>query len=209
MNKENKNQLFPALPFPPISWWLQALDAREICILEDEPYQKAGFFNRYYLAGKQGYELLSIPVQQGRNQKTALNKVAISNAENWQKDHWRGIQTLLGKSPFFEFIDYQLAPFFTEEHTSLFAWSLSSIQWANQFLGQPIDLKIISGNLEDHPIAARPPQLVFKEKRNLPAYYQVFKNESGFLSDCSIIDLICNEGKAAMLYLEAARSAIA
>lgn len=190
-----------AVPFPPVSWWQAAIKAKTIWLDPFEHFQKMSYRNRYYLAGKEGKALLSLPLQKGRNQQLAMGEMQISYAENWQKNHWRTLQTQLGNSPFFEYIDYQLFPFFEEKEPGLYNWNKASIEWANQFLGHPVEIRETdryiqnTGNnivdLRDliHPKSAPTPQ---KE------YYQVFKSDAGFLPDCSILDLICCEGKNAL-----------
>ncbi len=190
-----------AIPFPPVSWWKVAIKAKTIWLDPFEHFQKMSYRNRYYLAGKEGKALLSLPLQKGRNQQLAMREMQISYAENWQKNHWRTLQTLLGNSPFFEYIDYQLFSFFESKEPGLYNWNKASIEWANQFLGHPIEIRETDryiqntgSNLIDlrdliHPKSDSPPQ---KE------YYQVFKSDAGFLPDCSILDLICCEGKNAL-----------
>lgn len=201
MNNSPKKVLLSGLPFPPISWWQEALQYDEVLIWKNEPFQKMSYLNRYYLAGKNGHELMSIPLKSGRSQKSSLQNVEISYAENWQKNHWRGIQTLLGNAPFFEFIDYQLLDFFQEKENNLYRWSMKSINWANTFLGNAIKILEIDDLSQENDYVDCRGKITPKSKPALPEYYQVFKQDTGFLTDCSILDLICCEGKAASLYL--------
>lgn len=190
-----------ALPFPPISWWKAVLQHKTIWLDRFENFQKMSYRNRYYLAGKEGKSMLSIPLQKGRNQHLAMGDMGISYAENWQKNHWRTLQTLLGNSPFFEYIDYQLFPFFDQKTPGLYHWNKAGIEWVNQFLGHPLEIKetesyiptttegIIDLRDSIHPKSIIAPQA---------AYYQVFQSDAGFVEDCSILDLICCEGKNAI-----------
>lgn len=190
-----------AIPFPPLSWWRAALKEKTVWLDPFEHFQKMSYRNRYYLAGKEGKAMLSIPLLKGRNQHAAMREMQISYAENWQKNHWRTLQTLLGNSPFFEYIDYQLFPFFDTKANSLYDWNKASIEWANRFLGNPLELRETSsyipntnGSFRDlretiHPKSDPGPQ---------NEYYQVFKSDAGFVTDCSILDLICCEGKNAI-----------
>lgn len=190
-----------AIPFPPISWWQAAIKAKTIWLDPFEHFQKMSYRNRYYLAGKEGKAMLSLPLQKGRNQHLAMRDMQISYAENWQKNHWRTLQTLLGNAPFFEYIDYQLFPFFETKETSLYDWNKASIEWANQFLGNPVVIKETDNyvpNTGNDIIDLRALIHPKSEPAMQRAYYQVFKNDTGFISDCSILDLICCEGKNAL-----------
>lgn len=195
-----------ALPFPPISWWKKAIQCKNVYLDPYEHFQKMTFRNRYYLADKIGKSLLSIPLKNGRNQHLPMKELSISYAEDWQKNHWRTIQTLLSNSPFFEFIDFNLLPFYSSKEDNLYKWSKLSIEWANAFLEHPITILETSEYIADLGDNMLDLRTVIHPKNNNPssdAYYQVFKNDIGFLEDCSIIDLICNEGKNAINILTA------
>ena len=107
------------MPFPPASWFQLVKDADIVIFDAAEHYQKMSYRNRYYLASKEGYQLMSLPLEKGRNQRIPTSKVNISYADNWQDTHWKTIQSLYANSPFFEYLDYQLEPFFKEEIASL------------------------------------------------------------------------------------------
>lgn len=196
-----KGCIAAALPFPPISWWRAALQGKIIWLDPHEHFQKMTYRNRYYLADKQGKAMLTIPLAKGRDQHLPMGAMNISFAENWQKKHWRTLRTLLGNSPFFEYIDYQLFPFFEREEDNLYQWNKASIEWANKFLGSPLEIRetlsynsAAGADLIDLRGAIHPKTTAV----DLPQYHQVFQQDSGFLADCSILDLICCEGKNAI-----------
>ncbi|RQO31316.1 hypothetical protein DBR32_04960 [Taibaiella sp. KBW10] len=204
MTKTYTQVVASALPFPPVSWWQKVLKAKTLILDTQEHYQKMSYRNRYYLADKKGKSILSIPLTNGRNQRIPMNAVGISYAEHWQKTHWRTLQTLLGNAPFFEYIDYQLFPFFEKEVPLLSDWNLATIIWANHFLGNPVAISTSEAYIPEYDqdtldlrTSTHP-----KDEAYIGApYYQVFSEESGFLSDCSILDLICCEGKNAINFL--------
>ncbi|HLU17902.1 MAG TPA: WbqC family protein [Edaphocola sp.] len=190
-----------ALPFPPISWWRKVLEYGTIWLDPHEPYQKMSYRNRYYLASKQGRMMLSIPLQKGRNQHAPMRETMISFAEDWQKNHWRSLQTIMGNAPFFEFIDYQLLPFFERQDLSLYDWNKSTILWANRFLGNPLRILETESYNAISPEGMGDLRQIIHPKlldETAPHYYQVFEDSIGFIPDCSILDLICCEGKNAI-----------
>ncbi|HTO16182.1 MAG TPA: WbqC family protein [Edaphocola sp.] len=203
-----KASIAAAIPFPPISWWLEAMKSEFVILDKKEPFQKMSYRNRYYLAGKQGKMLLSIPLSKGRGQHLPMEDVKISYAENWQKNHWKSIQSLLGNTPFFEYLDYQIQPFFEKEISSLFEWNKSSIVWANDFLGNPI--QILESDHETNTDDLIDLRAIIHPKSNSTAvdifYNQVFQPDIGFIADCSILDLICCEGKNAINILKMTNS---
>lgn len=185
------------MPFPPASWFQLVKDADIVIFDAAEHYQKMSYRNRYYLASKEGYQLMSLPLEKGRNQRIPTSKVNISYTDNWQDTHWKTIQSLYANSPFFEYLDYQLEPFFKEEITSLWDWSLATIKWVKKFYQLDFEIQIATEYVEDYGAGVIDIRKTFdpKVKNEVPHYIQVFNDSSPFLTDCSIIDLICCEGK--------------
>lgn len=189
-----------ALPFPPISWWKKVVEIGVVYLDPQEHFEKMSFRNRYYLASKTGEMMLSLPLVKAPNH-AAMKDIQVSYAEDWQKNHWKTIQTLLGNSPFFEYIDYQLFPFFQETKSSLYEWNKASIIWANQFMGSPLtilEMENYSKNLDENVLDLRSsihPKIVQESRAT---YQQVFETKTLVSSHYSILDLICCEGKNAL-----------
>src|SRR5690606_5930050 len=101
-----------SIPFAPVSWWVWAVQHRDVVIDLAEHYQKMSYRNRYYLAGPEGKILMSIPLQSGRNQRKPVKEVAISNDTPWQSQHWKTIVSLYRRSPFFEYYEHLIEPLF-------------------------------------------------------------------------------------------------
>jgi hypothetical protein len=93
----------PILPFPNIYWWSFALQSSKILLDEHEHFEKMSFRNRYMLAGANGVITLSIPLQEGRQQRKPMSEIKICNKTDWQKVHWRTLQSVYNRSPYFEF----------------------------------------------------------------------------------------------------------
>ena len=54
-----------------------------------ESWQKMSFRNRTLVAGSHGPISLSVPLENGRNQRILLKDVKISHQQAWEKQHWR------------------------------------------------------------------------------------------------------------------------
>lgn len=190
----------PMIPFPSLSWFNVVKDADIVIFDGAEQYQKMTYRNRYYLASKNGKMLMSIPLSNGRNQHVPIKNIKVSNAEKWQLNHWKTIQSLYANSPFFEFIDYQLSPFFTNEVGSLWDWSMATIEWSKKFLELDFEIKITDEYVKhyDDSVIDLRNTLDVKSEVIFTKYHQVFADNVGFIPDCSIIDLICCEGKQAI-----------
>lgn len=87
---------------PWLGFFDRILKSDILVILDDVQYQKNGFINRNKIKTAQGWQWLTIPVQ-NRESLGLINKVKINNQENWQENQWKTI-----------FFNYQKAPNFTE-----------------------------------------------------------------------------------------------
>lgn len=165
-----------------------------------ERYQKMSFRNRYYLAGPQGQQLLSVPLKKGRNQRTPAASVLADAQANWQIRHWRTIQSFYGRAPFFEYYADELVPLFEHDgqELSLFDWSFSSIERIAKLIGVHLEL------YRSTEVQNKSPNEVFDIRHSFPEiqdfqlpeikYHQVFQDRSGFIPNCSILDLLFCKG---------------
>ena len=194
------------MPFPSLSWWRTAFSKKAILINQAEHYRKMNHRNRYELAGPQGRQMLNIPLKGGRNQKRPMEEVQICYDTDWQGNHWKTIRTLYQRSPFFEYFAEDIQTLFLEKTGGLCDWSLKSILTINRLLDLKINITTTgyyqenqSGTLPDpgEIMSLHPPGI-----SNNITYHQVFENRSGFLPDCSILDLLFCEGNHAPLLLK-------
>ena len=204
----NYNQMISSsMPFPPVSWWIMALEAKNIVLDTAEHYQKMSYRNRYYLTGADGKVLMSLPLQSGRNQRKAVKDVLISKDTEWQSQHWKTITSLYRRSPFFEYYEHLLQPLFEAEFDSLHAWNKAGIYRVAEVLRLNIQIteteKYISQYSQDNILDIRN---TFVPQANppfpLPEYHQVFVERCGFQADCSILDLLFCEGNHAASLLQ-------
>lgn len=188
-------------PFPSISWYLyllqQGVENVEIDILHG--YRKMSYRNRYYVTGAQGRQLLSVPLEQGRNQRIPLKDVKTDGSVNWQLQHWRTIETNYRSTPFYEYTAPVFESLFTKKYTFLHDFNFESIQALQSLLKLPVTFREVetgtsqlSGDLLDirETFSHREPA----GNIGLTEYHQVFCNRCGFQKDLSILDYIFNEG---------------
>src|ERR1700744_1936394 len=107
------------LPFPSIGWWALAAGCEVVCLDGKEHFEKMTDRNRYYIAGANGMIQLSIPLMKGRNQRTVMEDVQVSNQEHWQVQHWRTLVSVYKRSPYFDYYEPALQPLFEKVYTSL------------------------------------------------------------------------------------------
>jgi hypothetical protein len=190
-----------SIPFPPVTWWLHACKAGQVTFDLAEHYQKMSYRNRYYLAAPEGRQLMSIPLDKGRNQRQPVSAVQIANNTDWQDNHWKTIASLYGRSPFFEYFDYKLKPLFEQPYNYLHDFNKAGILLVSKLLQLPLDFAETTQFVKHYPPAVTDLRTSLQPQQQaditLPEYQQVFADRTGFLPDCSILDLLFCEGSYA------------
>lgn len=190
--------LSSSIPFPPLSWWQMALHHNKVLFDPKEHYQKMSYRNRYYLAGPQGKQLLSVPLEKGRNQHTPMERVRIDNKSNWQVNHWRTLTSLYQRAPYFEHFSEKIRPLFLNHFEFLYDWNQEGIQLISRLFEWAPDYSEAVTYQPAYPenfLDIRPSFLPRNTFKNNIRYHQVFEERCGFLADCSILDLLFCEGK--------------
>ena len=136
-----------------------------------------------------------------------LEGALISDHGNWRHLHWQALQTAYGDSPFFEYYEDDLRPFFTERRWErLTDFNADICRTMCRLLDIHPDIKPTTeysknGDFIDFREAIRPkhplPDADFQPRR----YWQVFEQRHGFLPNLSILDLLFNMGPEAIFYL--------
>ena len=131
----------------------------------------------------------------------------ISDHGNWRHLHWQALQTAYGDSPFFEYYEDDLRPFFTERRWErLTDFNADICRTMCRLLDIHPDIKPTTeysknGDFIDFRDAINPkhplPDADFQPRR----YWQVFEQRHGFLANLSILDLLFNMGPEAIFYL--------
>ncbi|GAA4315457.1 WbqC family protein [Compostibacter hankyongensis] len=209
---EKKSLLIDSQLFPCIYYYLTLLNHDKLKIEQYDHYQKLSYRNRYYIAGPNGRILLSVPLEKGKNQRTAMKDVRICNRERWQSLHWKTLTSAYRRSPWFEFFEDELRPCFEQSFDLLIEFNSFTFNVINRLLGFSVEIDFTgeyhpsytASGVADHREKVLP-RSIFPalEGSGAPAYTQVFGERTGFLSNLSILDLLFCEGKRAMEWLEA------
>lgn len=198
-----KNVLLPVFYLPPISWFSVFMDAEnEVTLEQFESFPKQTYRSRTNIYGANGKLSLIIPIS--HTGKKELKEIEISNREDWRKHHWKSIKSAYQSSPYFEFYEDKLIRLFESKENFLLDFNLKGLEILQQILKTE---KAYSLNEE---YIKNPQQVNFREKfsAKLPSeyemdnYYQTFSDKLGFLSDLSILDLICNKGPESVTYIK-------
>lgn len=192
-----ENQYFPNVIV------INSLSLGTYYVLEQyENYQKMSFRNRTMIVGANGAIPLSIPLEDGRDQKRRIRDVKISYTSNWQVQHLRTIASCYNRSPWFEFYSNELESLFEEKPKYLFDWNLKCVEWVFQKLELGIDIiqtESYKSNYEDPAILDLRNQIRPATLQNFdhqcPKYSQVFEDRIGFLPGMSSLDLLFCTGR--------------
>lgn len=183
-----------------------------------ESYQKMSFRNRCRITGAEGLINLSIPLLKGRDQKTLIREVRISDRQSWQAQHWKTIVSCYSRSPWFEFLRDELEQLYKEPAEYLLDWNRRCFEWSLRALGLSIPTGLTAGyeksytgvDVEDwrgkilpktRAAAPSPGAGQNAVDNAVPRYRQVFEERIGFMPNLSILDLLFCEGKEAIRYI--------
>lgn len=198
--------------FGPIQWYQKLYRAESVLVEQWESFQKQTYRNRCLIATTQGIQALTVPVERGnatsqvRHLSTMLIKdIRISNHGNWRHLHWNALQSAYGESPFFEYYQDDVRPFFEKRWDFLLDFN----EQIRQTLCELIDIRPRVAFTEDYqPLADNDYREAIRPKHTAPdpdfvprPYYQVYQQKHGFLENLSILDLLFNMGPESIFYL--------
>ena len=105
--------------FGPVQWYQKLYRSEEVVIEQWENFQKQTYRNRCLIATTQGIQALTVPVERNSQLSTLnsqlIKNVRISDHGNWRHLHWNAIISAYGESPFFEYYQDDIRPFFEKK----------------------------------------------------------------------------------------------
>ena len=140
------------------------------------------------------------PVEKPNGNKTLTKDILISNAENWQKNHWKAIESAYAHSPYFEHYESEVKELIFSENSNLAEYNFKIHQKIMSWLSLPIQSQFTESYIEQSN------SINDFRKTNWPTiensnYIKVFKVENISESDLSILDAIFNLGPMARILL--------
>ena len=199
---ESQSVLLSTAYLPPISWIREAMFADKVMIEAHETYPKQTYRNRCRIMTANGVLPLSIPVTKPDGKHSKTKDIEIFYDEPWQRLHWRSIDAAYSNSPFFLYYKDELEKFYQKKYRFLLDLNLEILQALFSNMGKSIDIALTS-DFEHQPQELMDHRNSFSPKKpcdnsQFKRYTQVFEERFGFVADLSIIDLIFNEGPAAL-----------
>lgn len=191
--------------FGPVQWYQKLYRSDEAIIEACENFQKQTYRNRCIIATTQGVQALTIPVTRGND--STIRDVRISDHGNWRHLHWNALQSAYGESPFFEYYQDDIRPFFEKRWDFLFDFN----EEIRLKVCELIDIEptvTLTSEYSDSSDTARDYRSAINPKHPVPdpdfmpkKYYQVYLQKHGFLPNLSILDLLFNMGPESIFYL--------
>jgi len=190
----SNNIIIPVAYFAPIEYY--AIFLKYNCKIDCKEYfKKQSIRNRCEIYSSNGILRLTIPKKRKESSKTVISKLKISYEEDWQKKHWKSLETCYNSSPFFDFYKDDLYKVLHTKENYLFKYNLAIHNIILKFLRNDNIKSKMKSNIYDLR------EYNFK-KHKAVEYPQVFMEKYGFIANLSIIDLIFNLGPESIQYLE-------
>jgi len=212
-NQEKKMEntvLLSTAYFAPIQYYSKLVQFPNVLIEQYENYSKQSYRNRCNIFGANGELALTVPVVKASSKKILTKDVRISYDTDWQKLHWKGIESAYKSSPFYEFYIDDLVRFFDRKWDFLLDFNMEIQEEMKSLLELESTIKKTEDYIENleqlvdfregiHPKASKSiPDPNFVSNK----YYQVFSDKQGFIENLSILDLLFNMGPDSQMHLE-------
>ena len=185
---------------PNIHYMAWVVSQIEIVMVTNKPYQKQTFRNRSEIYGANGKLKLTIPIIHSKEKERQIDETVIIHYENsWQKKHWKSLENAYRSSPFFEFYEDDLYPFYHQKFEKLMDYNIKLIKMVLHLLNSEVKLHFNEETDDDFD------DLIIAKhglKKKTPLYQQVFQFKHGFISNLSILDLLFNLGPQSLEYLK-------
>ena len=192
--------------FGPVQWYQKLYRCEEVEIEQWESFQKQTYRNRCLIATTQGIQALTVPVERGSSQ--LIKDIRISDHGNWRHLHWNALVSAYGESPFFEYYQDDIRPFFEKGWEFLLDFNEAIREKMCELLD--IQTKVsyslefataLHSPLKDFREGIHPKHPMEDPDFEPRTYYQVYQQKHGFLPNLSVLDLLFNMGPEGIFYL--------
>lgn len=191
---------------PPVEY-IRLISRSETTIIEKhEKYQKQSYRSRCHIYSANGILPLIIPVSRENGHSVNISEIRIDYSKKWQIQHWRAIVSAYKNSPFFEYYQDDIFPFYKEEEESLFNFNYKVLETILNLIG--VDYNIATTDSYQNEYSNNDYRELIHPKRETTLrgnengrYHQVFAHKHGFIPNLSVLDLLFNEGPDVLSYL--------
>ncbi|MCR5579905.1 MAG: WbqC family protein [Prevotella sp.] len=189
--------------FGPVQWYQKLYRSDEAEIEQWESFQKQTYRNRCLIAAPNGIQALTVPVE--HTVSPLIKDLKVSDHGNWRHLHWNALVTAYSESPFFEYYQDDIRPFYEQRWDYLLDYN----EAIRTKICELIDIQpkvTLTGEYSrssdnDYREAIRPKHSAPDPDFTPRPYYQVYQQKHGFLPNLSILDLLFNMGPESIFYL--------
>jgi len=200
------NTLLHPTYFPSISHFVAMSQSDGITFEIEDNFQKQTNRNRTYIYSPNGIQLLNIPVKHSKANHQSTKDIQVDADFDWQKQHYKSLETAYRSSPFFEFFDDDIRPFYEKKHKFLLDLNFDTLEIISKCMRVKFDYtttteyvpEVDSTLILDYRSLADGK----KDPSSFEKYIQVFDDKHGFINNLSVLDLLFNEGKFALDYMK-------
>ena len=196
--------LFIPTYFSPISQYTEIVKADEIIFEVEDNFQKQSYRNRCYIYNSNGKQLLSIPLKHQLTDGRKKSKdTLVENNVPWQDQHFKSLQIAYRTSPFFDFLEDDIAPIFHKKYKYLYDLNIDTYLFIMDAL--QCNANYIKTNVYQPENSGKDFRYLSDRKQkpitDPKQYLQLFNNKYGFIENLSILDLLFMEGPNTISYL--------
>lgn len=188
--------VFPTAYFGNIAYY-RALAIADNPVIEcHEHFVKQTLRSRCEILGPNDIQRLTIPVVKPNGSKTAMTDLQIAD-DNWQKLHWKSIETAYGSSAYFDYYGCEVEKLIFSSETNLIQFNKAIHEricsWLD--LGIKVDYSTNYIDIQQDDINFRKEEFIHLTE--FKPYHQVFRTKEECIPNLSVLDLVFNLGPMA------------
>lgn len=193
--------------FGTVNYYKILFEFKYIEFEEYERYQKGSYRNRTSIPGANGLINLSVPLQNGRDQRSLFKDIKIAYKENWVLQHTRALDACYKRAPFYEYYRDSLFTILASQEEYLIHLDKNLMQWVLKMMKAQLEISYSSSYQVHVEEGVRDARNVFLPNQKIALndvvkYAQVFEDRNGFQPNMSILDLLfCCGPSATGLFL--------
>lgn len=189
--------------FPPVEYFAVLARYSAVYIEACENYQKQSYRNRCRIYSASGPQDLNFPIcHENGSFALPIQQIKVDYSTPWLLKTKRCFDAAYRSSAFFDYYRDELYALLDTKPETLWELDLSIIRFFLRKIGLATEIlptsEFTSQALDIHP---KRTNTILADSGLNQEYYQVFSQKHGFIPNLSILDLLANEGPAALDYL--------
>lgn len=185
-----------------VGYYAAMLQHRHVAIDVRERFNKHQHaLNRLTIVAVNGVQQLTASLVKP-NRDMTVSDVLLSDHGNWRHNHWATLFSAYGRTPFFDYFADDLQSILQDESITTIASLNRAIHAA---VVEFLDLDIVTDYIDAESVCNGSTMLDLRdgkiEEPMVMTYYQIWADRYGFRQGMSILDLLFNEGREAVLRL--------